>query len=41
MAFVQDTHVTQLLKVMEDWTTVIDSGSSVDAIYPDFQKAFD
>ena len=33
--------VTQLLKVLEDWTVAIDSGKSVDVIYLDFQKAFD
>ena len=33
--------VTQLLKVMENWTNFIDSGASVDVIYLDFQKAFD
>ena len=32
------SYITQL---MEDWTTVIDSVSSIDVIYPDFQKAFD
>ena len=32
--------VTQLLKVLEDWTTAIDLGQSVDVIYLDFQKAF-
>jgi len=33
--------VTQLLNVVEDWTNIIDSGTSVDIIYLDFQKAFD
>ena len=33
--------VTQLPKVLEDWTVAIDLGKSVDVIYLDFQKAFD
>ena len=33
--------VTQLLRVIEDWTNVIDSGASIDVIYLDFQNAFD
>ena len=32
---------TQLLEVLEDWTTILDEGGSVDAVYMDFQKAFD
>ena len=35
------SYVTQLLKVTEDWSNIINSGASVDAIYLDFQKAFD
>ena len=33
--------VTQLLEVMEDITSLMDSGHSVDVIYMDFRKAFD
>ena len=32
---------TQLLEVLDDWTRILDEGGSVDAIYMDFQKAFD
>lgn len=31
----------QLLKVMEDWTRILDEGGQVDSVYFDFQKAFD
>ena len=31
----------QLLKVLDDWTEVLDSGSYVDMVYCDFMKAFD
>jgi len=31
----------QMLNVLEEWTKLLDSGSSVDVIYTDFQKAFD
>ena len=31
----------QLLKVVDDWTTVLDNGKQVDVIYTDFEKAFD
>ena len=31
----------QLLKVLDKWTEVLDSGGQVDAIYMDFMKAFD
>jgi len=31
----------QLLKVMDEWTTALDEGNSVDCIYMDFMKAFD
>ncbi|KAK6167371.1 hypothetical protein SNE40_021416 [Patella caerulea] len=31
----------QLLKVMDEWTEIIDNGGSIDAIYMDFMKAFD
>ena len=33
--------ITQLLQVMEDFTTFIDNGKSFDIIYFDFRKAFD
>ena len=33
--------ITQLLIVMEHWTKAIDEGVPVDAVYLDFQKAFD
>jgi hypothetical protein len=31
----------QLLKVLDDWTKILDSGDLIDIIYTDFQKAFD
>ena len=33
--------ITQLLEVMEDWTGAMERGDPVDALYLDFQKAFD
>jgi len=33
--------VLQLLKIMDDWTTQLDSGGQIDVIYTDFAKAFD
>ena len=33
--------VTNLLAFSEDWTPLLDSGSSGDVIYLDFSKAFD
>ena len=33
--------VTQLIEVVENWTKEMDTKNSVDAIYLDFQKAFD
>ena len=33
--------VTHLLEVMDDWTTALEEGSSIDVIYMDFKKAFD
>ena len=33
--------VTQLIEVIEDWTNELDQHNKVDAIYLDFQKAFD
>ena len=32
---------TQLLDVLDTWTSIMDDGGSVDIIYMDFQKAFD
>ena len=32
---------TQLLKIIEHWSRVIEDGTSIDVIYLDFQKAFD
>ena len=32
---------TQLLKVLEDWTTMLESRNPLDVVYLDFQKAFD
>lgn len=32
---------TQLLEVLDQWTKILDEGGSIDAIYMDFQKAFD
>ena len=32
---------TQLLTVLEAWTTILDEEASLDAFYLDFQKAFD
>ena len=33
--------VLQLLKVVDHWTEIVDSGGMIDVIYCDFQKAFD
>ncbi len=33
--------VTQLIAVMDKWSELIDEGSCIDAVYLDFQKAFD
>ena len=33
--------MTQLLIILEIWTTILDSGLSLDCIYLDFKKAFD
>ena len=33
--------VTQLLEVMEDFTTMINKGDNIDVLYLDFKKAFD
>jgi len=32
---------TQLLKVIDKWTEIIDEGGAVDAVYLDFAKAID
>ena len=32
---------TQLLEIMNHWTSAFDSSSQIDCIYLDFQKAFD
>ena len=31
----------QLLKVMNEWTEILDNGGSIDSVYMDFMKAFD
>ena len=31
----------QLLKVLEEWTQILDRGRGIDCVYCDFQKAFD
>ncbi|KAL8576906.1 hypothetical protein ACOMHN_067356 [Nucella lapillus] len=33
--------ITQLLEVMDTWTSIIDEGGSADVVYMDYQKAFD
>ena len=33
--------VLQLLKVMDEWTRILDDGGEIDVIYMDFMKAFD
>ena len=33
--------ITHLLDVLDDWTTALEEGYSIDAIYMDFRKAFD
>ncbi|KAK7105260.1 hypothetical protein V1264_016666 [Littorina saxatilis] len=33
--------VTHLLEVLDDWTSAMEDGSCIDAIYMDFKKAFD
>ena len=33
--------VTQLIDVLDNWTKTLDDGGTIDAIYMDFQKAFD
>ena len=31
----------QLLRVLDEWTKILESGDSIDVIYMDFMKAFD
>jgi len=31
----------QLLHIMDDWTLYLEKGGQIDAIYSDFEKAFD
>ena len=31
----------QLLLVLDQWTEILDNGSSIDSVYMDFMKAFD
>ena len=31
----------QLLHMMDDWTLCLEKGGQIDAIYSDFEKAFD
>lgn len=33
--------ITQLLESIDDWTSILEEGGSVDIVYMDFQKAFD
>ena len=33
--------VLQLLSIIDEWTTNLDSGGQIDCIYMDFEKAFD
>ena len=33
--------VTQLLKIMDTWTKILDEGYNVDFTYLDYRKAFD
>ena len=33
--------ILQLIKVMDDWTRILDEGGEIDVIYMDFMKAFD
>ena len=35
------TAVLQLLRVVDDWTKLLDQGKQIDIIYTDFEKAFD
>ena len=33
--------ILQLIKVIDEWTLVLDSGGQIDIVYTDFEKAFD
>ena len=33
--------VLQLLKILDDWTEILEYGGQIDVIYTDFEKAFD
>ena len=33
--------VTQLLEIMEIWTSMLEEGGGIDVVYLDFRKAFD
>ena len=33
--------VSQLLKILDEWTDYLENGSQIDAIYTDLEKAFD
>jgi len=35
------TTTMQLLHMMDDWTLCLEKGGQIDAIYSDFEKAFD
>ena len=36
-----DLSMLQLLHMMDDWTLCLEKGGQIDAIYSDFEKAFD
>ena len=38
---VSEKEVLNALKVMEEWTSALDEGNTIDCIYMDFMKAFD
>jgi len=35
------TAVLQLMRVVDEWTIMLDQGKQIDIIYTDFEKAFD
>ena len=37
----QKSTILQLLKIVDEWTKILDSGGFIDVAYCDFQKAFD
>ena len=37
----QKSTILQLLKIVDEWTKILDSGGFIDVVYCDFQKAFD